>query len=91
MQTAASSNPTYPESIFFLELHQRLKPLPVKSDTGNECISIEMDDCIADFQKRTEEFLLENADCLKLIMKGREYYVEVVDFHNLETKYAGLH
>lgn len=77
----------YSDGVFFMELHRRIRPLPIRSSSGNECVSIVMTGSAREFQVRTEEFISCHSDCFHLMVKGQEYYVELVDFEHFVARY----
>lgn len=79
--SVAASNNIY--DIFQIELHSRINILPIKSTSGNYCISINMQCCSGDFIMATDEFLETNSKVYNLLIKGEEYYIEVLNYDTL--------
>ena len=69
----------FSSGVFLIELHRRIKPLPIKSSSGNECVAIELADCPDEFVTQVDAFLADNEQSLKLALKGQRYVVEVVE------------
>lgn len=66
--------------LFLAELKNRVIFLPIKSTSGNDCISIDMRCCSEKFFMRTDEFLERNSEFVNLLVTGEEYYLEVLNF-----------
>ena len=73
--------------VFLGELHKKIRPLPIKSSSGHKCICIDMQNCSTDFVMCTEEFIKANDKHFKLHVKGKMYYIEVVDPRGIEGLY----
>ena len=72
-------NNALPENSFFSELYNRTTELPIKANSGNECISIDMRNCSKCFLTNIEELFENNPDKLRLLVRGLDYYVEVLN------------
>ncbi len=73
------SQKRYCESVFLVELHSRIKFLPVKSTAGNDCISIDMRCCSEDFLIATDGFLAKSIESIRLLVTGSDYDLEVLN------------
>ena len=67
------------ENHFLSELFDKSSPLPFKSENGNECICINLYGCSKDFLSMLEGFLKDNRDQFRLVARGIDYYLEILD------------
>lgn len=75
--------------IFLDELQSRIKPLPIKSSNGNNCICIDMQNCSTDFLTCADEFIEKNAKHFKLHTKGETCYVEIISKKGMTSLFSG--
>lgn len=67
-------------------LYKRSTLAPVKTEQGNECILVNMDDCSRDFLLGAEDFFV-NSERFKILIKGVDYYVEVLNGASFNDAY----
>lgn len=90
MVVNAISPRRYCDNLFLVELHSRIKFLPVKSTAGNDCISIDMRCCSEEFLIAVDDFLAKNIESIRLLVTGSDYYLEVLNSDVFE-KTTGWH
>ena len=65
-------------SSFLYDLYNKTKPLPFRSENGNECISINLTGCSKLFIRELENFINDNSEHFRLVARGVDYYLEVL-------------
>ena len=59
-------------------LYKRSDLAPVKTGQGNECILVNLSNCSKDFLLNTERFFITSSR-FKILIRGIDYYIEVLD------------
>ena len=67
-------------------LNKRSSLVPIKTEQGNECILVNMNDCSQDFLLGAEDFFI-NSEQFQILIKGKEYYVEVLNGDSYANAY----
>lgn len=79
---------------FWDELYQRTTPLPFRAGNGNQCIAVDLRNCSQDFLRKVEDCFAGERGSFRLIGRGLDYYLEVLDrdtFLNAYQKMASRH
>jgi hypothetical protein len=67
-------------------LYKRSSLAPVKTEQGNECIVVNMDECSQDFLLGAEDFFV-NSERFQILIMGKDYYVEVLNGDSFTNAY----
>jgi len=62
---------------FFKELLDRTSTVPVKTDSKNECVCVDMSNSSKDFIINSERFLKMHTDKFRVIARSLDLYVEI--------------
>lgn len=73
-------------SLLINKLYKRSTLAPIKTNQGNECILIDLSDCAHDFLRFAEDFFAES-ERFQLMIKGMDYYVEVLHGDSFSEAY----
>lgn len=71
---------------FINHLYKRSSLAPVKTEQGNQCIVVNMGDCSQDFLLGAEDFFVKS-ERFQILIKGKDYYVEVLNGDSFTDAY----
>ena len=72
---------------FLLELYNKTKPVPVRGENGNQCVRIDTRNCSREFVRRLEAYISANPDKLRLVIRGLDYYLEILSKDSFTVAY----
>lgn len=82
-----TSDTSFAGNSFLAELYNKTKPLPFRTESGNECVSINMTGCSKSFLRSLENFITDNSDHFRLVVRGVDYYLEILGRESFTSAY----
>ena len=68
---------------FISELYKRTSDAPIKATDGSRFIAVDLRGSSREFSFRATLFLEDNPEIFRILIRGHELYVELLDGHSL--------